>query len=394
MKKTILITWWTGYIGSHWVVAFEQAWYKTVIVDNLVNSNLEALDWIEKIIWYKPDFYNLDLRNTSHLAPFLWEERGINYVNNKKIEWNFSLEEVFKKYNFDGVIHFAGLKAVWESCEKPLEYFDNNIVWSIRLLEMMEKYGVKNIVFSSSATVYTSPQPYPLKEREQEQKWISEDFVTWNTTNPYWTTKFIIEQILKDLANFSGFKVMNLRYFNPIWAHSSWEIWENPAWIPNNLLPFIMKVATGELEELKVFWDNYPTIDWTWVRDYIDVVDLIEGHLKAYEKIELLSLPSLPLNKKSPPSPPLEGETSSTRLEWIFETYNLWVGRGVSVLEMVKVVEKIIWKKIPYKIVERRSWDLAEVYCNPMKAKKELNWETKISLEDSIKNSWKFCNKN
>jgi UDP-glucose 4-epimerase len=334
-KKTILITWWTGYIWSHAVVAFEQAGYKTVIVDNLWNSDITTLDWIEKIIWYRPDFYEIDLRDKD------------------------KLEKVFEKYNFDWVIHFAWLKAVWESCEKPLNYFDNNIVWSIKLFECMEKFWVKNLIFSSSATVYDS-KIFDSKNFS----WASEDDLVWNTINPYGTTKFLIEYILKDLAKFSSFNVMNLRYFNPIWAHPSWFIWEEPDWIPNNLLPFIMKVATGELEKLKVFWSDYNTIDWTWVRDYIDVVDLIEGHLKAYEKIE----------------------------KW-FNVYNLWVWEWVSVLEMIKKSEKITWNKINYEIVSRRDWDLAEVYCNPSKAKKELDWEVKTSLEDSLRNSWKFYNK-
>jgi UDP-glucose 4-epimerase len=279
------------------------------------------------------------------------------------------LEEVFKKYDFDWVIHFAGLKAVWESCEKPLEYFDNNIVWTIKLLELMEKYSVKNIVFSSSATVYEPTNKSPL----------TENISTWNTTNPYWATKFIIEQILKDLSRFSGFNVINLRYFNPIWAHESWYLWEDPEWLPNNLMPFVMKVATGALEELKVFWDDYDTIDWTWIRDYIDVVDLIDWHLKAYESF----CPH--------PNPLPKGEGMELGF---FKVYNLWVGRWLSVLEMIKATEKVTWKKVKYKVVERREWDLAEVYCNPSKAEKELWWKTKVSLEDSIKNSWKFYNKN
>ncbi len=334
-KKIILITGWTGYIGSHAIVAFEQAGYKTVIVDNLSNSNLKALDWIEKIIGYKPDFFKIDLRDKE------------------------KLKQVFKKYNFDWVIHFAGLKAVWESCEKPFEYFDNNIVWSLKLFELMEEFWVKNIIFSSSATVYNSS----IFEKK-DFLWALESDITWNTSNPYWTIKFLLEQILIDLSKFSGFNVMNLRYFNPIWAHSSWYLWDNPAWIPNNLLPFIMKVATWELEQLKVFGGNYDTIDGTWVRDYIDVIDLIEGHLKAYEKIT----------------------------DW-FNIYNLWVGKWVSVLEMIKETEKVVWKKINYKIVDRRDWDLAEVYCNPEKAEKELWWKAKISLKESLENSWKFYNK-
>jgi len=351
MKKTILITGWTGYIWSHWVVAFEKAGYKTVIVDNLVNSNLETLENIEKILWYKPDFFEVDLRNKE------------------------KLREVFEKYDFDWVVHFAGLKAVGESCEKPLDYFDNNIVGSIKLFELMQEFGVKNIIFSSSATVYDSS----IYERKNFS-WAVETDITWNTTNPYWTTKFILERILKDLANFSGFRVMNLRYFNPIWAHPSWFIWEDPEWIPNNLMPFIFKVANGELDELKVFGGDYDTVDWTWMRDYIDVVDLIDWHLKAYEKIN-----------KPHPNPLLKGE--GIKEVWFFKTYNLWVGRARSVLEMIKATEKVVWKKIPYKIVDRRPGDLASVYCNPKKAKKELAWEAKISLEESLKNSWKFYNK-
>jgi UDP-glucose 4-epimerase len=333
MKKTILITWWTGYIGSHWVVAFEQAGYKTVIVDNLVNSSVKTLDWIEKILGYKPDFFEVDLRDKS------------------------TLEGVFKKYNFDWVIHFAGLKAVWESCEKPLDYFDNNIVWSLKLFELMEEYKVKNIIFSSSATVYESSNFW-------KWFWVDENSIIWNTSNPYWTTKLLLEQILLDLSKFSGFNVMNLRYFNPVWAHESWFLGEDPEWIPNNLLPFIMKVASWELDELKVFGDDYVTIDGTWVRDYIDVVDLINWHLKAYEKIT----------------------------SW-FNVYNLWVGNWTSVLQMIELSKNITWKNIKYKIEWRRSWDLAEVYCNPSKAMKELWWESKTSLEESIKNSWKFYNK-
>ncbi len=341
MKKNILITWWTGYIGSHWVVAFEKAWYKTVIVDNLSNSSIDTLEWIKKILWYKPDFFELDLRDKE------------------------KLNEIFKKYNFDWVLHFAWLKAVGESQEKPFEYFDNNIKWSLNLFKIMNDFWVKKIVFSSSATVYKSLL-------EDTNKWLSEDNDTWETSNPYWTTKFLLENILKDLSNFSSFKVMNLRYFNPIWAHKSWFIWENPLWVPNNLLPYVMNVAIWKLDEVKIFWDDYNTIDWTWIRDYIDVCDLIEWHLKAYSLLEN-SLEKIPVSG-------------------IFETYNLWTWKWVSVLEIIKTVEKIVWKKIKYKIVWRRSWDLASVYCNPEKANKILNWKTKISLEESVKNMWKFYN--
>jgi len=276
------------------------------------------------------------------------------------------LKEIFKKYDFDWVIHFAWLKAVWESCQKPLEYYDNNIVWSLRLFECMQELWVKNIIFSSSATVYN------IKASDFIKSWLKEDDLTWNCSNPYWTTKFILEQILRDLANFSGFRVINLRYFNPIWAHESWFIWENPKWIPNNLVPYIMKVATWELEILSVFWDDYDTIDGTWIRDYIDVVDLIDGHLKAY-----LSL---------------ETNVSKSDLGY-FEVYNLGTWKWVSVLEMIKESEKVIWKKINYRITSRRDWDLPIVFCNPQKAQRELWWKTKTSLEESLKNSWKFYKK-
>ncbi len=333
-NKIILITGWLWYIWSHWVVSFEKAWYKTVIVDNLCNSNISTLDWIEKILGYKPDFFKIDLRDKN------------------------KLEEIFKKYNFDWVIHFAGLKAVWESCEKPNLYFDNNVNWSINLFSLMEKYWVKNIIFSSSATVYSQDNSLPLTEKSK----------LW-TSNPYWTTKLLIENILEDLAHFSWFNVINLRYFNPIWAHESWFIWENPEGIPNNLLPFIMKVANWELDKLSIFGDDYDTVDWTWVRDYIDVVDLIDGHLKAYEFLNNLEF------------------------DWFVYNFNLWVWNWISVLEIIKETEKVIWKKINYEIVDRRDWDLAEVYCNPNKANNILWWKAKISLDESLKNSWRFYNK-
>ena len=337
--KTLLITWGTWYIWSHGVVYFEQAWYKTIIVDNLSNSKKEQLDNIAKILWYIPKFYKVDLRNKKEL------------------------EKIFKENKIDWVVHFAWLKAVWESCQKPIEYFENNISWTINLFSCMEKYDVRKIIFSSSATVYDQK----IFEKK-DFSWAQETDLTWNTTNPYWTTKYVIEQLLKDLAKFADFSVINLRYFNPIWAHPSWYIWEDPNWIPNNLLPYIMKVATWELKELQVFGNNYPTEDGTWKRDYIDVNDLIFWHLKAWEKLEKIDW-------------------------WFFETYNLWTWRSISVLEMVKLSEKVTWRKIPYKIVARRAGDLADVYCNPEKAEKDLNWKATISLEESLKNAWKFYSK-
>lgn len=344
-QKTILITGWMWYIWSHAVISFEEAGYKTVIIDNLDNSCLSTYRDIWKILWYKTDFYELDLRDKE------------------------KLEDVFKKYSFDWVLHFAWLKAVWESCEKPLHYFDNNVVGSLRLFECMEKYSVKNIIFSSSATVYDSSN----FETGLNLRPVSEDWKTGNTSNPYGTTKFLLENILNDLSKFSSFNVINLRYFNPIWAHPSWFIWENPEWLPNNLSPFIMKVAAWELPYLNVFGDDYETIDGTWVRDYIDVVDLIEWHLKAYSYLET------GLNLR-----PVSG---------ILEVFNLWTGKWISVFEMIEASKKATWKDIPFKIAPRRNWDLASVYCNPNKAKNILDWHAKTSLEDSLKNAWKFYNK-
>jgi len=330
--KTILLTGATWYIGSHWAVALLEKNYEVIIVDNFSNSNENSLIFIEKITWKKPKFYEVDLRNKE------------------------KLEQVFKENKIDSVIHFAWAKAVWESCDEPFYYYENNIIWSLNLFEIMEKYYVKNIIFSSSATVY-------------EPTWIppfTEEDLTWNTTNPYWTTKFIIENILRDLSNHKLFNVINLRYFNPVWAHKSWLIWEDPNNIPNNLLPFILKVATWELEQVKVFWNDYNTKDWTWERDYIHVIDLIKGHIKALEFIQK--------NEKG----------------WMYKIFNLWTWTPTSVLEIINTTEKIVWKKLNYKIVDRRKWDLDSSFCNPRKAKEILFWEAGISIEESIKDSWNF----
>lgn len=348
-KKILLITWWLWYIGSHAVVEFEKAWYTTIILDNLSNSKINVLDNIEKILWYTPKFFKEDLLNK---------------------EW---LDKIFKENKIEWVIHFAWLKAVWESIEKSIKYFQNNITWSLNLFEIMNKYNVKNIIFSSSATVYDLQN---WKDNLIEKKWndillkrwLKEEDNTWNTTNPYWRTKFLLEEILKDLTIFSWFNAILLRYFNPIWAHPSWLIWEDPNWIPNNLLPYVMKVLKWELKELDVFWWNYPTKDWTWVRDYIDVNDLVSWHIKAYNYLDK--------NIKN----------------WKYDIFNLWVWRWLSVLEIIKLVEKVSWKKISYKIVDRRPWDLPEVYCNPEKANKIFWWKTEVSEEESVKNMIKFYN--
>ena len=344
--KTILLTWATWYIGSHWAVSLLEKGYNVIIVDNLSNSNENSLEAIEKITWKTPVFYEIDLRNKE------------------------KLEKVFLENKIDSVIHFAWAKAVWESCVDPFYYYDNNIVWSLKLLELMDEYGVKNIIFSSSATVYNPSGTPPFKEKD----------LTWDTTNPYWTTKFIIENILRDLSIHKWFNVINLRYFNPVWAHCSGLIWEDPNDIPNNLLPYIMKVASWELVQISVFWNDYDTHDWTWERDYIHVVDLIEWHIKALNYIEI-NLP--PIGGKYP-----KGDGG------IYEEINLWTWKATSVLEMINITEDIVWKKLNYKIDERRSWDLASSYCNPSKAKSLLNWETKLSIKQAIQDSWRFINKN
>lgn len=329
-KKQILVTGAAGYIWSHGVVAFEQASYKTVLVDNFSNSWDVNLHGITQILWYTPDFHELDLRDKSALV------------------------NLFKNYDFDWVIHFAGLKSVWESCLNPSLYFDNNIVGSICLFECMEKFWVKNIVFSSSATVYDSNNSLPFHE----------DHSVWNTNNPYGTSKFICEKLLQDMAQYNGCNVVNLRYFNPIWSHKSGLIWEYCDTHPNNLLPYIMKVAWGELNKLQVFWNDYDTIDGSGVRDYIDVNDLMDGHLKWYQQCQWQ--------------------------DGFFETYNLWVGKWVSVLEFITATHQSIWKDIAYDVTVRRPGDTAEVYCDPTKAQQKLNWKTHISLSESIQTSWKY----
>lgn len=330
MQKTILITGGVGYIGSHAVVAFENAGYKTVIVDNFSNSDQTNLDWINKILGYSPDFFECDISD----------------------EKNFS--KIFEKYNFDAVVHFAGLKAVGESCEKPLLYYKNNIFGSLVLFDLMARFNVKKIIFSSSATVYSGENISPLTEKS----------ALW-TTNPYGTTKLHLEKIIEELVNFAEFEAIILRYFNPIWSHSSWLIGEKPNWIPNNLLPFVFDVAIWKREKLFVFGADYPTIDGTGVRDYIDVNDLVDAHLLAYKNLE----------------------------KWL-KIFNVGTGQGTSVLEIVNLVEKISWKKIPYQIIARRPWDIAEVFASAEKIKTELGWSAKRTISDAIASGWKFVKNN
>jgi len=340
--KTLLLTWWTWYIGSHNAVLLLEQWYNIIIFDNLSNSSRYILKSIQQIV--TASSLNQVGIEVGELKFYKWDLRNKNDLN-----------IVFSENTIDTVIHFAGLKAVWESCEKPQEYYENNVVGSMNLFSMMEQYNCKNIIFSSSATVYEPTQTPPF----------SENTLTGNTTNPYGTSKFIIENILRDLAHHKDFKVINLRYFNPIGAHSSWLIGEDPSDIPNNLLPYIMKVATGELQSLWVYGNDYDTIDWTGIRDYIHVVDLAAWHLSALNFL-------------------------SQQQDSIFETFNLWTWTGTSVMEMIQYTQDIIWEDLSYNIISRRDGDIASAYCSPQKAQNILWWKAKKTVQDAITDSWNF----
>ncbi len=330
----VLVTGGAGFIGSHTAVELLNAGKKIVILDNFSNSKPESLDSIKKITGKDFKFYEMD------------------YLDREK------LEKVFEENKIDAVLNFAGFKAVGESVEKPIEYYTNNISGALVLLDTMRKYGVKKFVFSSSATVYGEPERIP----------ITEDCKTGGTTNPYGTSKLFIEQILKDIYNSdNSWDIAILRYFNPVGAHESGLIGEEPQGIPNNLMPYVARVAAGKLKELSVFGNDYDTPDGTGVRDYIHVVDLAKGHIKALEKLEK------------------EGKG-------LF-IYNLGTGKGYSVLDMVKAFEKSTGKKVAYKIAPRRAGDIATCYSDPTKAKEELDWEATKTLDEMCKDSWNFINK-
>lgn len=327
----VLLTGGTGYIGSHTAVELIKAGHEVEILDNLFNSKITVLDDIEKIAGIKPKFYEVDLLDKE------------------------KLDAVFAEQQYDLVMHFAGLKAVGESVEKPLKYYENNIGGTVNLLECMRKYGVKKIVFSSSATVYGSQDGVKLSEDMQ---------VGVGITNPYGQTKFMIEQILKDLAVAdSEFEIAILRYFNPVGAHESGLIGEDPNDIPNNLMPIIMKVATGEISELSIYGDDYDTPDGTGMRDFIHVVDLARGHVVTMNALK----PGVVV-------------------------YNLGTGKATSVMEMVKMFEAESGKELPYKIVARRAGDLAKIYADPTKAEEQLGWKTERSIEDAMRDTINYLN--
>lgn len=328
---SVLVTGGAGYIGSHTVVELLNENKEVIVVDNFSNSKPEMLDKIKKITNKDFKFYELD------------------YSNKEK------MDKVFAENKIDSVIHFAGYKAVGESVEKPIEYYTNNVSGTLNLLDVMRKHNVKTIIFSSSATVYGDPEVVPLTEMCK----------IGGTTNPYGSSKLFIEQILKDVYKSDNtWDVCILRYFNPIGSHESGIIGEEPQGRPNNLMPYIVRVASGELKELSIFGNDYNTPDGTGVRDYIHVVDLAKGHIKALEK--------------------LEKEKSGIYI------YNLGTGKGYSVLDMVHAFEKTTGQKIKYKITERRAGDIATCYADATKAKEELNWVAEKTLEDMCRDSWNY----
>ncbi|MEH6988341.1 UDP-glucose 4-epimerase GalE [Cytobacillus firmus] len=330
---SILVTGGAGFIGSHTCVELLNAGYEVIVVDNLSNSKVESLSRVKEITGKNITFYQVDILDKS------------------------ALETIFKENIIDAVIHFAGLKAVGESGEIPLKYYNNNITGTLILCEVMNKHKVKKMVFSSSATVYGIPESVPILEDSP-----------LSATNPYGKTKLMIEEILRDVySSDRNWSFTLLRYFNPIGAHHSGRIGEDPNGIPNNLMPFITQVAIGKLKELNVFGNTYHTVDGTGIRDYIHVVDLAKGHLKALEKV-----------------------MNSTGVE----AYNLGTGKGYSVLEMVEAFEKASGTKVAYRIVDPRPGDVASCYSDPTKAKEELGWEAEKGIDEMCKDAWRWQERN
>ena len=329
----ILVTGGAGYIGSHTVIELLKQGHSVVIVDNLVNSSREAVHRVEEITNQTIPFYELDLRDKT------------------------GLERIFSEHSFDAIIHFAGLKAVGESVQKPLEYYDNNLGSTLVLLEVAKANSVKKVLFSSSATVYGSSDALPFTEETPVGEGI---------TNPYGQTKYMIEQILQDLAIADNtFEITILRYFNPVGAHESGRIGEDPNGIPNNLLPFVAQVAVGKLEKVRVFGGDYDTPDGTGLRDYIHVVDLAKGHAAALEHMQ----PGA-------------------------HVYNLGTGTGTSVLEIITAFGHAANMNIPYEIVARRDGDVAASYASPDKAARELNWQAEKTIQDAVADSWRWQSQN
>lgn len=331
--KTILVTGGAGYIGSHTLIELINNNFEVVVIDNLANSSRESLRRVEQITGHEIPFIEADVRDQS------------------------ALDDIFTTYDIDSVIHFAGLKAVGESVAKPLEYYDNNLVSTLALLEAMREHNVKQLVFSSSATVYGSPSELPLRETST---------VGVGLTNPYGKTKYMIEQIIQDYcAADPAFEATILRYFNPIGAHQSGQIGEDPNGIPNNLLPYVAQVAVGKLQSVGVFGDDYDTPDGTGVRDYIHVVDLARGHVAALQHMKAGA-----------------------------SIYNLGTGSGTSVLEIIKAFSKACGRDLPYEIKPRRAGDIAACYADCSKAERELGWRAELSIEQACADSWRWQSQN
>ena len=331
--KTTLVTGGAGYIGSHTLIELINNNFDVVVVDNLVNSSRESLRRVEQITGHEIPFIEADVRDQS------------------------VLDDIFTTYSIDSVIHFAGLKAVGESVAKPLEYYDNNLVSTLALLEAMREHNVKQLVFSSSATVYGSPSELPLRETST---------VGVGLTNPYGKTKYMIEQIIQDYcAADPAFEATILRYFNPIGAHESGQIGEDPNGIPNNLLPYVAQIAVGKLQSVGVFGDDYDTPDGTGVRDYIHVVDLARGHVAALQHMKAGA-----------------------------NVYNLGTGSGTSVLEIIKAFSKACGRDLPYEIKPRRTGDIAACYADCSKAERELGWRAELSIEQACADSWRWQSQN
>ena len=329
----ILVTGGAGYIGSHTCIELIKSGYEVVVVDNLCNSSLESLKRVEKLVDSNISFHKVDVRD------------------------KLALTRVFEQYSIDGVIHFAGLKAVGESVEKPIEYYDTNVGGTFILAEVMREFNCKTFVFSSSATVYGKPHTLPIKEN-----------FPLSVTNPYGRSKLMIEEFLQDVFVADGsWHIALLRYFNPVGAHKSGLIGEDPNGIPNNLIPYISQVAVGKLGKLSVFGGDYDTPDGTGVRDYIHVVDLAKGHVKALQA--------------------LEGKPQVL-------TVNLGTGNGYSVLDMVKAFEKVSGKDVPYQIVDRRIGDIATCYADPAYAEKRLDWKAECELDEMCEDTWRWQSMN
>ena len=330
--STILVTGGCGYIGSHTTLELLNKGYDVIVVDNFSNSSYESLRRVQEITEKTVTFYEADIRDSA------------------------KMDEIFSAHKIDAVIHFAAFKAVGESCRMPLKYYENNISGTVSLLQIMEKHGVKKIIFSSSATVYGEPERLPLDEN-----------CRLSTTNPYGSTKLMMENIMQDLYKADKeWNIILLRYFNPVGAHESGRIGEDPKGIPNNLMPFVAQVASGKLACINVFGNDYNTPDGTGVRDYIHVVDLALGHIAAIEQCK----------------------DSGVHI------YNLGTGRGYSVLEMIKAFGKACGKELPYKICARRDGDIATCYAAPDKAKAELKWEAKFGIEEMCASQWKWQSNN